>query len=381
MERKIQQVRISQSSRLKCASSIGLMMTLVLSSVPAVFAANNQSQPTTLVAPPPPVVTNYTYGPKGTPKPSTGTAAPAQGAPAAAPAKITGDETVIQVGRPIISTSLNQWQNFTAPIPIKQGTDPSSLVIKFVNGDGGPAFQDVRIYLNRKSVGTIQNFSMGKLQRPANALQVGNNALLIQALGPTGAKLTWKLTESSLQVTSVNPSAFQLTDKVNVVGKGFPTNPASVKVTIGKQTVVVIAATATQLTLRNPLPDNLEGGKQDLTVTVGSHKASIKVTVKIAPIVSSCDYVATAPGQPVTITGKHFSATASENVVTIAGETCQITSASTTSLTVIVPMTVGTGLPVWNAPIKVKTNDVDSTGDVSVNVGQRVIPNDGAPQL
>jgi hypothetical protein len=168
---------------------------------------------------------------------------------------------------------------------------------------------------------------------------------------------------------------------VTVVGKGFPSNPASVKVTIGKQAVPVSGATATQLTLRSPLPDNLEGGKQDMVVAVGSKKATFKVTVKIAPVVSSCDYVATAPGQPVTISGKNFSANAAENVVTIAGETCQITSASPTSLTVIVPMSVGTGLPVWNAPIKVKTNDVESTGDVSVNVGQRVIPNDGAPQL
>jgi IPT/TIG domain len=381
MERKIQHVRISQSSRLRSASSIGLMMTLLLSTLPAVFAANNQSQPTTLVAPPPPVVTNYTYGPKGTPRASTGTAASKGAAPAGAPAKITGDETVVQVGRPIIASALNQWQSFSAPIPIKQGTDVSALSLKFVNGDGGPAFQDVRIFLNRRSIGTMQNFSMGKLARPANGLQVGTNSMVIQALGPVGAKLTWKLSESSLQVTSVNPNSFALTDKVTVVGKGFPTNPASVKVTIGKQTVPVSGATATNLTLRSPLPDNLEGGKQDLVVAVGSKKASIKVTVKIAPVLSACDFVATAPGQPVTITGKNFSANASENVVTIAGETCQIVSASPNSLTVIVPMTVGATLPVWNAPIKVKTNDVDSTGDVSVNVGQRVIPNDGAPQL
>src|SRR5277367_2115581 len=123
MERKIQHVRISQSSRLYSASSIGLMMTLVLSSMPEAFAADpsQSSAPSTLVAPPPPVVTNYTYGPKGSPRASTGTAAP----PAAAPAKAkaTVDETVVQVGRPIIATTLNQWQTFSAPIPIKQGTD------------------------------------------------------------------------------------------------------------------------------------------------------------------------------------------------------------------------------------------------------------------
>jgi hypothetical protein len=379
MERKTQHVRISPSSRLKSASSIGLMMTLLLPSVPAAFAANpNQtSAPTTLVAPPPPVVTNYSYGPKGIPKPSTGTAAPA---PAAAPAK-TPDETVVQVGRPITATAMNQWQTFTSPVPIKAGTDISALTLQFVNGDKAPAFQDVRIYINRKSVGTIQNFALGKLSRSASVLQVGNNSMVVQALGPIGASLTWKLTASSLQVSSVKPNSFALADKVTVVGKGFPTNPASVKVTIGKVTVPVIAATATQLTLRSPLPDNLEGGKQDLVVTVGSKKATLKITVKIAPELSSCDFVATAPGQPITITGKHFSPNASENVVTIAGETCQVTSASPTSLSVVVPMTVGAGLPVWEAPIKVKTNDVDSTGDVKINVGQRVIENSGQPQL
>jgi hypothetical protein len=277
---------------------------------------------------------------------------------------------------------MNQWQAFNSTVIVKPGADTSALTLKFVNGDSGPAFQDVRIFVNRKQTATLQNFSGGKLYKTGSSiLQTGTNAMVIQALGPVGARLTWKLTESSLQVSAVNPSSFALTDKVVVVGKGFPTGAGAAKVTIGKVTVPVSGATPTQLTLRSPLPDTLMGGKQDLVVTVGNKKsAPFKVTVKIAPELTSCDYVATAPGQPIAISGKNFSAVASENIVTIAGEACSVVSASPTSLTVTVPLTIGAGLPVWNAPIKVKTNDVDSKGEVLINIGQRVIPNEGVPQ-
>jgi hypothetical protein len=365
---------------------VGLVVALVACSSAATLAANpNQSStsstPTTLVAPPPPqVVTTYTYGPNGSPRTSTKSAPPAPGATPAVNKK-ADDETVVQTGRPITATVLNQWQTFTDYITIKPEMDTSSLVLKFVNGDHAPAFQDVRIYVNRKPAGSIRNFANGKYQTSVNALlQNGKNSLTFQALGPVGASLSWKLTESKLQVTSVNPNAFQITDKVVVVGKSFPTS--GMKVTIGNVPVPVSGATPTQLTLRTPLPDSLPGGKQDLIVSVGSKRSvPIKVTVKLTPEVSSCDFVSTAPGQPLTISGKNFSPNASENVVTIGGQTAQVTSASPTSLSVIVPLTIGGDFPVWYAPIKVKTNDVESKGEVTVDIGQRVIPNTGSPQL
>jgi len=372
MDRKY--VQVAKTCRLQRASVLGL--TLLVSSISASLAANNQT-PTTLVAPPPPVVTNYTYGPKGIPRATSDTPAPP---PHAAPAR-KDEDAVVQTGKPVTASALNQWQAFNAVISIKPGTDVGALSLKFTNGDGGPPFQDVRIYVNRKPFATIGNFANGKLYKPAGSLQSGNNALVVQGLGPVGAQLTWKLIESSLQVTSVNPTAFELNQKVAVIGKGFPTGSGAAKVTIGGIFVPVANATPTNLTLRQPLPDSLKGGKQDLIVIVGSKKsAPIRVNVKIAPELSSVDYVATAPGQPVTISGKNFSAVASENVVTIGGETCQVNSASPTSLSVTVPLSVGNGLPVWNAPIKVTTNEVESKGDVFINIGQRVIENNGTPQ-
>jgi IPT/TIG domain len=97
--------------------------------------------------------------------------------------------------------------------------------------------------------------------------------------------------------------------------------------------------------------------------------------------VMGCDFVATAPGQPVTISGKNFSKVASENVVTIGGESCSVTSASETSLLVTVSSSLGMSFPVWDAVVKVTVDGVESKGDnVKVNIGQRVIPNEGTPQ-
>jgi len=321
------------------------------------------------------------------PKRGVTTSRPVNTVPAHAHAAGGGgaDETVLQVNaKPIVATAFNQFQTFTEFINLQATQDKDSLTLTFTNADGGPPFQDVRISLNGRQIGSSRNFSGGKFALPVSGVfQTGTNQLTILALGPTGAKLTWKLLESKLQVTAVNPNAFKLDEsRITIDGKGFPSAAAAVKVQIGGVSEDISASTPKLITLRTPLRDNTPGGKQDLIVIVGTKKsAPIKVKVKLTPIVLGCDFVATAAGQPVTISGKNFSEVASDNVVTIGGESCSVTSASDTSLVVTVSSSLGSTFPVWDAVVKVTTDGVESKGDdVKVNVGQRVIPNEGTPQ-
>ncbi len=340
----------------------------------AVADPANSAGGTTLMAPPPAqYVTNYGRASQNRANPAT-TAEPAAAAPAA-----PVPDAVIQTGKPITATAFNQFQTFGDSLTLRPDQDAETLAFTFTNGDGGPAFQDIRITINGRSFGNVQNFTNRIFTKSASGfLRAGNNSVSVQALGPSGAKLTWKLLESKLQVTAVKPDSFGLDEAVTVEGKGFS---SKAKVYIGKVAVAVASATDKKLKLAKPLPSNTPGGKQELTVVIGGKRsAPIKVKVKIAPVVTGCNFVATAFGEPLTISGKNFSTTASENVVTIGGQTCTVTAATETSLIVTAPAGSGDGLPMWNAAVKVKTNGVDSTGEVTVNIGQRVIPNDGVPQ-
>jgi hypothetical protein len=174
----------------------------------------------------------------------------------------------------------------------------------------------------------------------------------------------------------VNPKEFGLKDKVVVQGRNFSERATVDVVTIGGKQVTV--ATAKKDALELKFPKDLPGGKQDLVVTVGTLKSNaFKVTVKAIPEVSSVNFLNTAPGQPVVVFGKGFSTTASDNQIFFGGVQATITSVTAEQINCVVPELDS---PQWYVPITVKTNGVDSTGTVTINISQRVIPNDGIPE-
>lgn len=298
-------------------------------------------------------------------------------APAPAPARAE-EQVLVQASKPIVSTAA-QWQKWDDYISIKAGQDQIPLTLSFENGGGLTRFEDLRIRLAGRPLASIRDFrgSQKLALNLTGAVGVGDSLLTIQGYGQPGARLSWKLTTPKPVATAVNPSSFGLNDKVVVQGKNFADKPAGNKVTIGGKAVTVATAKKDRLELR--LPNDLPGGKQDLIVTVGSIRcAPLKVTVKVAPEVSSVNFVCTAPGQPVVIYGKGFSTTASENEVTFGGVQATITSATADSISCNVP---DLDAPLWYVPIKVKTNGMESKGNVTINIDQRVIPNDGLPQL
>jgi len=297
------------------------------------------------------------------------------------PAAATKEEPIVlQSSKPIISNAA-QWQKWDDYINIKPGQEHIPLTLTFDNSGGFLRFQDLRMRLAGRPLASMKDFK-GASTLSLNlteAIGVGDSLLTIQGYGPAGARLSWKLTTPKPSVTAVKPDPLSISEKVIVQGKNFSDRVAADRVTIGGKSVTVTSAKKDQLELK--LGSDVPGGKQDLVVWVGNYRCNpIKVTVKSAPEVSSVNFVSTAPGQPITVYGKGFSTTASENEVLIGGLSAPITSVSGDSISCTVPMGLDQQTPMWYVPIVVKTNGVESKGTVTINLDQRVIPNDGIPQ-
>jgi hypothetical protein len=278
-----------------------------------------------------------------------------------------------------MTATTGQWQKWDDYISIKQGQEHAPLNLVFENGSGGGArFSDLRISLAGRPLASIKDFKgLPTLNlNMTDAIGVGDSLLTIQGYGGIGSRVSWKLVAPKVVVTGVNPNTFALTDKVVVQGRNFAERAAVNQVTIGGKAVGVNNAKKDHLDLK--LPQDLPGGKQDLIVTVGTVKsAAFKVTVKAIPEVSSVNMLETAPGQPVVVYGKGFSATASDNEIFFGGVQATINSVTTDSISCLVPELAS---PQWYVPITVKTNGVDSKGTVTINISQRVIPNEGIPR-
>jgi hypothetical protein len=344
-------------------SVLGLGMALVITNT-LLPSALGQSK----LQPPPPTTPSQAVPPVVNKK---------DGAPAAAakPAGKADEPILVQSNsKAIVSTVANKWQNFPDYINLKPGQDSMPLTLTFVNGDGGPTFSALRIVVAGNVLGSDQNFKDNKLvKNMTRAIGPGSTRIIIQAYGPVGAKMTWKLTTSPMAITSVTPDSFGPADIPVVKGKGF--GPGAI-VYIGKKTITVKSASQGELHLS--LPDEMEGGKQDLIVQMGTTRsAPYKVTVKLTPQVLGVDMISAPPGQPIVLSGKNFSASASDNAVTIGGIGAQVTAASPTSLTVVIPEMP---FPAWYLPIVVKTNGVESKEKITINLNQRVIENQGMPQ-
>lgn len=281
---------------------------------------------------------------------------------------------VVQESKPIVQTAKN-WQTFTDYINIKQGQDTAPLTMTFRNGSETTLpFESMQIQLAGRMLGTEKNFKNRVMtMNMTGALGVGGTQLIIKAYGPQGATMSWQLTSPKISVTSVTPKEVSPLDKITIAGKNFAKGAL---VQIGKGWARIIDLKPNSLTVE--VPADVEGGKQNVVVTQASVKSTAKeITVKAAPSVTGIDMLSAPPGQPVTLSGKGFSKTASDNVVTFNGTPASITSASSTSISVIIPEIA---YPQWDVQIKVKTNGQESKDSVKMNIQQRVIENSGVPE-
>lgn len=292
----------------------------------------------------------------------------------APPEKKDDNIVSVQESKPIVQTAKG-WQTFTDYINIKQGQDTAPLTMTFQNGTvTTPPFESMQIFLAGRMLGTEKKFKNRTLTLDmTNALAVGGTQLIIKAFGPPGATMSWKITTLKIGVTSVTPKEVVPGDKVTIVGKNFAKGTL---VQIGKSWAKIIDMKPTQMTVE--VPADIEGGKNQVIATLAGIKSAAKeVMVKASPSVTGIDMLSAPPGQPVNISGKGFSKNAGDNVVTFNGTPATVTSASATSLSVIIPEIA---YPQWNVQIKVKTHGQESKDHVQMNIQQRVIENAGTPE-
>jgi hypothetical protein len=286
-----------------------------------------------------------------------------------------GDQVVLQ-SRDIGSFG-SKWQSFSDYLSVPKGCEQIPFYITFTNGPtAARRFQDLRISVSGKPIASMKDFGGQPIltRNLSGALTTGDSLLTIQALGPTGAQLNWKLSTPKIVVNRVNPNAFSPADKVIVEGRNFSDRAGVTQVFIDNKPATVISAKSNSLEIRPP--KGILGGKTTLYVMIGGQKsAPIQVTIKGAPEIQSVSMLSTAPGQPLTITGTGFSANTAENQVTIGGYPAEITSVSPTAIQCIVPLALDAINPAYDLPVKVKTNKMESTDPTNsgkINIQLRV---------
>jgi sugar lactone lactonase YvrE len=156
-----------------------------------------------------------------------------------------------------------------------------------------------------------------------------------------------------LSILSISPNTGSDGTAVTIVGTGFSTTAAENEVTLNGKTCPVTSAAATQLHITIPVA----AGTGVITVKVGSKTATSSTFTYLVPLAIASIAPTSGPkGTSVVITGTGFSATAASNIVTIHGVAAEVTTASETALTIVIPAGAATG-PI---SVKVGTNTVQS---------------------
>ena len=189
---------------------------------------------------------------------------------------------------------------------------------------------------------------------------------------------------SQVAIIQLTPASGAIGRTVTIDGTGFSSNPSEDAVSFNGTAATVTAASATQLTVA--VPSGATTGPLTVTTPVGSATSTTDFTVTSgqAPSITDVSTATGSPGTSVTITGANF-ADAVNDVVAFNGIRASMTSASATSLTVIVPhassgpITVATpdGTATSSTdfiipPAGFGTGDILTTGRTAIGQGQTV---------
>ncbi len=284
---------------------------------------------------------------------------------------------VIQKSKPLV-TRAGAWHTWSDRLHLKAGQEKLPLQLTFANGvDGRPNATDLIVELERKPLATFKDFNGGNSFTIdlTGKLHAGNSSLTVKGFGPSGARMKWKLLAERPIVTSVNPQTIGLTDTITIDGSNFSDDRDRVDVQIGNKHTKPLECKPSQIKCK--LPAHVDGGNQDLTVSVSSIPSTpMQVSVRSNPRITWVDMLASPPQHPVTVNGSGFSPAASENIVTVGNVRANVQAATASSITFIIP---NMHFPRWHAPIKVITNGMPSKDHVHIHVDARVVPNEGIP--
>ena len=184
--------------------------------------------------------------------------------------------------------------------------------------------------------------------------QTGKISVMVGTAADTSEMSFRVLDPNVLAITGINPTSAAVGTSVTISGQHFSTTAAENTVTFlggindntDNQRATVSAATAASLTVT--VPADAQTGKISVMVGTAADTSAASFTVTgttpAAPVVSSFSPTEGEVDTEVTITGVNFSDMSSENEVRFGGVmAADPTSASTTSLVVLVPSGAVTG--------------------------------------
>jgi hypothetical protein len=155
-------------------------------------------------------------------------------------------------------------------------------------------------------------------------------------------------------IDSIDPTSGQVGTTVTIKGSNFSDSPSDNTVTFNGAEATVL--TATTVTLQVAVPPDATTGPVNVEVDGVTAIGPVFTVVSSDPIITSINPTSGKPGDNVTINGQNFGATVAANAVTFNDVVAFVTSASPTTLVVIVPVGATTG------PVKVVVNGITATG-------------------
>jgi hypothetical protein len=294
-----------------------------------------------------------------------------------APVFASDDMAVLQESKPLV-TRAGAWHTWGDRLHLAAGQEKLPLRLTFTNGaEGRPKATDLRVEISGKQLASFQDFKNGASFTIdlSGKLHAGNTPLTVKGFGPSGAWMNWKLYVQKPAIAAVKPDPISASDTITIEGKNFSDRLDQVKIYIGKHHAKPLSTKDGAVTFK--LPAHAEGGSQDLVVAVCSiNSAPFRVSLRAQPVITRVDMLASPPGQPVTLSGSGFSPVAAENVVTFDKIRAHVESATTSSITCIIPEM---HWPKWYVPIVVTTYGMPSRGHASIHVDNRVVINEGVP--
>jgi hypothetical protein len=289
------------------------------------------------------------------------------------------DAMTLQQSKPLV-TRAGAWQTWSDHLHLKSGQDKLPLVLSFINGvDGKAKFTGLQVQLARKPLANLTDFGAAPDYAVdlTGKLTTGNTPITVQGFGPSGGRLVWKLITRRPLVFSVKPEKFGPNSTVTVIGRNFSDQASEMKVLIGTKAAKILSTHKDELKIETPA--GISGGAHNLVVSVHSIESNVfKVSARAYPKILWVDFLATPPGQPVMLSGHGFSPVPAENHVAFGTIPARVLSSNPSQITCVVP---DMPFPQWYVPISVTTHGLRSKERVTINVDQRVIPNEGIPMF
>lgn len=271
------------------------------------------------------------------------------------------------------TTATNKPQRFMDYVELTADDASLPLTLNILNGNTvSPGFNWIRVSIAGKTLFT-QNNVLNKKQIPfsvSGLLTGGTSQIVVEAGGIPGSTLSWKLVGARVApvLQSGKPDKTGTGDIITLTGSHFGSKPTSNTVTFGG--IKAEIKTASETSLDVVVPSNAKAGDNKVTVTTaGVTSNAITLMVIAPPELEGLSLMSGPPGQELTISGRNFSAKASENTVTIAGAQAEVISSSTNSLTVIIPEVFN---PQYAVPVAVEVNGVKGKNSLTMDIYNRV---------